>query len=161
LLDLTRFQCHIGEALECLRRFSGRGWELQVQLWRLTWNYQSTGSTGTGYGILTHLDPSYLPDILYVESDTIGGAMEPDRPRSASCVGRGCFTRIPDSVLRELLLVTEFFDGQARVFEGGIAQSETELESWSDLFLVRKVSMGCEKRMVDPGDARHQTNDSR
>lgn len=77
--------------------------------------------------------------------------MEPDRPRSASGVGRGRFTRIPDNILWELLLVTEFFDGQARVFEGGIAQPEAKLESWSDLFLVRKVSMGCEKKMAGPG----------
>ena len=35
LLRLSRLQCHISEALESLWGLSRRGWEFQVQLWRL------------------------------------------------------------------------------------------------------------------------------
>jgi len=51
-----------------------------------------------------------------------------------------------------MLRVTELFDLKVGVLEGGIAQSEAELESWGDIFLVRGISNG-----HDTGSARPLT----
>jgi len=70
---------------------------------------------------LTHLSSGYLSVILNIKSDAVCGTMEPDRPRSASGIRRGCLSRFPDGLFREVLRVAEFFDLKIRVLKGGIA----------------------------------------
>ena len=136
LLRLSRFQCHTGEAIECLRRLSGRSWEFQVQLWRLVWKRQQTYSASHQMQ-MTHLSSSYLSVVLNIESDAVCGTMEPDRPRRPSGVGGRCLTGFPYRLFQEFLQVAKFFDHQIRILERGVAQTEAKLESRSDVFLIR------------------------
>jgi len=68
--------------------------------------------------------------------------MEPDRPRGTCGISGGCLARFPDRLFWELLRMLELLDHQVRVLEGCVTQSEAKLESWSDIFLVGRISNG-------------------
>ena len=87
--------------------------------------------------------------------------MEPDSPRGTGGIGGGCQTRFPDCLFRELFQVTEFFYVEVRVLEGGIAQSESKLESWGNLFLAKRSQYQPRRERDNTSDVRHRTSDSR